>query len=192
MSGLRPPEGKAQTQIRQFGTTTSELQALSQWLKALAVTPVALGIDRGVLASDLRDPGGGLPGFWLLTPNTCMRCARAQDRCERCPNGSGGLAAPRIAHKASLRAPAVAEGVAASWCATGATWWERRAQVVNELQKTLELANIKLAGVVSDITGVERPGDAAGDCCRAVGPESFKRVGAKGVCAKRRRLWDER
>lgn len=31
---------------------------------------------------------------------------------------------------------------------------QRRVQVVNELQKTLETANIKLAGVVSDITGV--------------------------------------
>jgi len=64
----------------------------------------------------------------------------------------------------------------------------RRAQVANELQKTLELANIKLASVVSDITGVSATEMLQHIVAGTGTPESLSELGRGALRKKKEAL----
>jgi len=135
---------------RSFGTTTPDLLELRDWLSGLGVTHVAMestgsywkpiynilegGFELLVVNSSHMK---GIPGcktdvkdaFWIadLLRHGLLRASFIPDQGQR-----------ELRELTRHRSSVV----------------QKRAQVVNELQKALESANIKLQSVVSDITGV--------------------------------------
>ncbi len=143
-------QGQAQKRTRQFGTTTPELMELAQWLAGLKVSqlarestgvywrPVYEVLEKGLRVMVINAQHvQALPGRktdvgdaeWLgdLLRHGLLKSSYVPSRWQR-----------ELRELVRHRRNRV----------------QRRAQVVNELQRLLDLANIKLAGVVSDITGV--------------------------------------
>ena len=141
--------GQVQSETRTFGTTTTEVLALSDWLRGHQVTHVAME-STGVYWKPIHNLLEGV--FELLVVNARAikavpgRKTDVKDAewiCDLLRHGllRGSFIPPRpqrqvrelTRHRANLVG--------------------RRAQGVNELQKCLEGTNIKLASVVTDITG---------------------------------------
>lgn len=143
-------DGQVQQEVRTFGTTTPEILALAAWLKSLAVNSVAME-STGVYWIPIYNLLEG--DFELLVVNAQHIKAvpgRKTDvtDCEwigqlhRHGLLKGSFVPPKpqrqlrelVRHRTNVV--------------------ERRSQSVNELQKVLETGNIKLASVVSEMTGV--------------------------------------
>src|ERR1044071_6208702 len=133
--------GKAEKQMRQFGTTTPELQELVEWLRSFSVTHVAME-STGVYWR---------PIYEILEEAVTMVVVNAQHvhalPGRKTDAGDAEWLGDLLRH--GLLKPSY---VPPRWqrelrelVRFRRNLVQRRAQVANELQKTLELANIKLA-----------------------------------------------
>ena len=143
-------DGQVQQEVRTFGTTTGEILGLAEWLKSQAVDSVAME-STGVYWIPIYNLLEG--SFELLVVNahhlkavpgrkTDVSDAQWISQLHRHGLLKGSFVPPKpqrqlrelVRHRTNVV--------------------ERRSQSINELQKVLETANIKLASVVSEITGV--------------------------------------
>src|SRR5262249_48973995 len=143
-------DGTLSTHLRSFGTTTAELLTLVAWLSSLEVTHVAME-SSGEFWKPVYNLLEG--SFTVLVVNAAQ--------IKYVPGGSAHVKA----------AGCIAEFLAPGWpgppfappapqralrdlTRQRTHLVQERASVVNRMQKVLEWANIKLASVVTDITGV--------------------------------------
>ncbi len=143
-------DGQVQQEVRTFGTTTGEILALAEWLKSHGVESVAME-STGVYWIPVYNLLEG--DFELVVVNahhmkavpgrkTDVSDAEWIAQLHRHGLLKGSFVPPKpqrqlrelVRHRTNVV--------------------ERRSQSVNELQKVLETGNIKLASVVSEITGV--------------------------------------
>ncbi len=143
-------DGQVQQEVRTFGTTTGEILALAEWLKSHGVESVAME-STGVYWIPVYNLLEG--DFQLVVVNahhmkavpgrkTDVSDAEWIAQLHRHGLLKGSFVPPKpqrqlrelVRHRTNVV--------------------ERRSQSVNELQKVLETGNIKLASVVSEITGV--------------------------------------
>jgi transposase len=143
-------DGQVQPEKRTFGTTTGEILAMAEWLKSLEVTSVAME-STGVY---------WIPVYNLLEGSFELLVVNAQHM-KAVPGRKTDLSdAEWIAqlHRYGLLKgsfiPPKPQRQLRELVRHRTNVVERRTQSVNELQKVLETANIKLASVVSEITGV--------------------------------------
>src|SRR6266699_1529782 len=143
-------DGQVRQEVRTFGTTTGEILAMAEWLKSFQVDSVAMestGVYWVPIYNLLEE------SFKLLVVNaqhmkavpghkTDVSDAEWIGQLHRHGLLKGSFVPPKpqrqlrelVRHRTNVV--------------------ERRSQSVNELQKVLETGNIKLASVVSEITGV--------------------------------------
>jgi transposase len=147
---LPGPGGTVSKEIRTFGTMTAELLALGDWLEAGGVTHVAMestGVYWKPVWNLFEDR------FDLLLVNAAhVKVVPGRKR----DVGDAQWLADLLRHgllRASFVPDRPAREVRELTRYRSALVRERTAEV-NRLQKTLEGANIKLASVVSDVTGV--------------------------------------
>ena len=142
--------GRPHKEVRTFGTMTAELLALRDWLVAAGVTHVAMestGVYWKPIWNLLEEQ------FALLLVNA--RHVKAVPG-RKSDVGDAEWLADLLRH-GLLRAsfvPDRPERELRELTRYRTNLVRTRSQEVNRLQKTLEGANIKLASVVSDITGV--------------------------------------
>ena len=145
------PADRDGDRVRQFGANTADLQEIVAWLKKCRVTTIALestGVYWIPLFELLESEGFQVS---LIEPGQLSRCGAPQDRRARRPMD------PAAAHLRPVARVVSAPGFRAGACAY---WRQRQMQVryaashVQHMQKALEQMNVKLAEVVSDITGV--------------------------------------
>lgn len=144
------PEGKAHQEVRRFGTFTNQLLGLSDWLKGLGVTHVAME-STGVFWKPIYNILEG--GFEILlvnarhvknVPGRKTDVRDCQWLAQLLQHGllRGSFIPPReqreLRDLTRHRTQLVSE----------------KARVANRIQKTLEDANIKLASVATDVLGV--------------------------------------
>ena len=159
-------DGRPARAIRRFGTMTAELEAPAAWLAERAVTHVALegtGVYWQPVWNILEERGG----FELVLANA--RHVKAVPGRKTDVRDSEWLA--ELLRHGLIRGsyvPDRAQRELRELTRYRAALGEERAAHVNRLQKTLESANVKLASVASDVTGVsaramlaELVGDAA-------------------------------
>jgi|SoiMethySBSTD1v2_1073268.scaffolds.fasta_scaffold388950_2 transposase len=142
--------GNVEQEIRTFATYTSDLLALSDWLKSHGVTHVAME-STGVYWKPAYNLLEGL--FELLVVNA--RHVKAVPGRKTDVKDAEWLA--DLLRHGLLRGsyiPARPQRQLRELTRHRANVVQRRAQAVNELQKCLESTNIKLASVATDITGV--------------------------------------
>lgn len=143
-------DGKPQKEIRSFGTMTSDLLELSDWLMQAGCTHVAME-STGVYWK---------PIFNLLEDRFNLLLVNAQ-HVKRVPGRKTDVAdcewIADLLHHGLLTAsfvPERAERELRELTRYRSSLVRERSAEVNRLQKTLEGANIKLASVVSEVTGV--------------------------------------
>ncbi len=143
-------DGQVSQEVRTFGTTTGEILALAEWLKSQEVNSVAME-STGVY---------WVPVYNLLEGALELLVVNAQHM-KAVPGRKTDVSdAEWIAqlHRHGLLrgsfVPPKPQRQLREVVRHRTNVVERRSQSVNELQKVLETANIKLASVVSEITGV--------------------------------------
>lgn len=137
-------------QTRSFGTTTPELLQLRDWLAGLGVTHVAMESTGSYWK----------PVYNLLEGDFALLVANAAHM-KAVPGRKTDVAdaewiADLLRH-GLLRAsfvPELGQRELRELTRHRSSLVQKRTQAVNELQKALESSNLKLQGVVSDITGV--------------------------------------
>lgn len=147
---LLAADGSLTTQVRSFGTTTSALLDLLAWLLSLEITHVAME-STGEFWK---------PVFNLLEGQLTILVVNAA-HIKYVPGRKTDVKdaewiAELLAHgllRASFVPPAPQRALR-DLTRQRTTLIQERASVVNRMQKVLEWANIKLASVVTDITGV--------------------------------------
>lgn len=143
-------KGRHQKEVRTFGTMTPDLLALSDWLTAAGCTHVAME-STGVYWKPVYNLLEGL--FELLVVNA-QHIKRVPGR--KTDVMDAEWVADLLQH-GLLRAsfvPPTDQRQLRDLTRHRSTLVAERARIVNRLQKVLEDANIKLASVASDITGV--------------------------------------
>jgi transposase len=143
-------DGRVQKEVRTFGTMTADLLALADWLTALGCTHVAME-STGVYWK---------PIFNLLDPLFHLLVVNAQ-HLKAVPGRKTDVKdaewiASLLRHgllQGSFIPPAPQREVR-DLTRHRSTLVQERARLVNRLQKVLEDANIKLASVATDVTGV--------------------------------------
>ncbi len=143
-------DGQVQQQTKKFGTFTPDLLALSDWLTSQQVTHVAME-STGVYWKPVYNLLEGL--FQLLVVNA--HHIKAVPGRKTDVNDAEWIA-DLLRHglvRGSFIPPARQRQLR-ELTRHRSNLVQRRAQAVNELQKCLEGTNIKLASVVTDITGV--------------------------------------
>lgn len=147
---ITPATGKASREARSFGTMTAELLALSDWLQSHLVTHVAME-STGVYWRPIYNLFEG--HFELLVVNA--------QHIKAVPGRKTDVAdaewiADLLRHGLVRGSfiPPQAQRELRELTRHRSNLVVRRAQTSNEMQRTLEGANIKLASVASDITGV--------------------------------------
>lgn len=142
--------GRRRKEVRTFGTMTQDLLALADWLTAAGCTHVAME-STGVYWKPVYNLLEGL--FELLVVNA-QHIRRVPGR--KTDVQDAEWIADLLQH-GLLRGsfvPATAQRQLRELTRHRSTLVAERARIVNRLQKVLEDANIKLAAVASDITGV--------------------------------------
>jgi transposase len=145
-------DGQPQPVLKRFGTMTEDLAALAQWLAEQAVTQVALestGVYWQPVWNILEEHGG----FELLLVNA--RHIKAVPGRKTDVKDAQWLA--ELLRHGLVRAsfvPDRAQRELRELTRYRTALIEERTAHVNRLQKSLESANIKLAAVASDVTGV--------------------------------------
>jgi transposase len=141
--------GSRHKEVRRFGAMTADLIALGQWLRAAGCTHVAME-STGIFWK---------PVFNVLEDVCEIVVANAQHikglPGRKTDSGDAEWIADLLQH-GLLRAsfiPSRAQREVRDLTRHRATLIAERARIVNRLQKVLEDANIKLAGVASDIMG---------------------------------------
>jgi transposase len=147
---IPPAKGRPSKEIRTFGTMTADLLALGDWLEEVGVTHVAMestGVYWKPVWNLLEDR------FTLLLVNAAhVRVVPGRKR----DVGDAEWLADLLRH-GLLRGSFVPDRPARELrelTRYRSSLVRERTAEVNRLQKTLEGANIKLASVVSDVTGV--------------------------------------
>jgi transposase len=143
-------KGRRRKEVRTFGTMTQDLLALSDWLTAAGCTHVAME-STGVYWKPVYNLLEGL--FDLLVVNA-QHIKRVPGR--KTDVQDAEWIADLLQH-GLLRGsfvPPTAQRQLRDLTRHRSTLVAERARIVNRLQKVLEDANIKLAAVASDITGV--------------------------------------
>jgi transposase len=152
------PKGKLQKEIRTFGTMTQDLLALAAWLTSQGVTHVAME-STGEFWK---------PVYNLLEGSFTVLVVNAQ-HIKTVPGRKTDVKdaewiADLLRHgllKGSF-IPPLPQRDLRDLTRQRTNLVQERARVVNQLQKVLEWANIKLASVVSDIMGVSARAMLAG------------------------------
>ena len=147
---LLNPDGSLTTQVRSFGTTTSSLLDLLAWLLSFEISHVAME-STGEFWK---------PVFNLLEGQVTIVVVNAA-HIKYVPGRKSDVKdaewiAELLAHgllRPSFVPPAPQRALR-DLTRQRTTLIQERASVVNRLQKVLEWANIKLASVVTDVTGV--------------------------------------
>ena len=145
-------DGRAERTVRRFGTMTEDLVALAAWLAERAVAHVAMestGVYWQPVWNILEEHGG----FELLLVNA--RHIKAVPGRKTDVRDSEWLA--ELLRHGLVRGsyvPDRAQRELRELTRYRTALIEERTAHVNRLQKTLESANIKLAAVASDVTGV--------------------------------------
>ncbi|HJZ46355.1 MAG TPA: IS110 family transposase [Roseiflexaceae bacterium] len=143
-------DGTLSTHLRSFGTTTAELLTLVAWLSSLEVTHVAME-SSGEFWKPVYNLLEG--SFTVLVVNAAQikyvpgRKTDVKDAEWIAELLAHGLLRPSFVPPAPQRA-------LRDLTRQRTHLVQERASVVNRMQKVLEWANIKLASVVTDITGV--------------------------------------
>jgi transposase len=157
--------GRSAKEVRTFGTMAADLEALAAWLEERGVTHVAME-STGVYWKPLWNV---LEGRFALLLANAQHVKQVPGR-KTDVKDSEWLA--ELLRHGLLRGsfvPARAERELRELTRYRSSLVRERTAEVNRLQKTLEGANIKLASVVSDVTGVsaramlERLAAGAGD-----------------------------
>ncbi len=148
---LRPGEdGASVRETRTFGTMTDALLALRDWLSAAGCTHVVME-STGVYWKPAYHVIDGLCAVWVVNAahvkNVPGRKTDAQDAEWLADLLQHGLLRPSVV-------PDRAQRALRDLTRTRTSLIEQRTAVVNRIQGVLEDANIKLAGVASDIMGV--------------------------------------
>jgi transposase len=144
------PDGQVRKEIRTFGTTTDQILALGAWLQSQGVKSVAME-SSGVY---------WVPIYNLLEEQFELVVVNAQHMKAVPGRKTDVQDAEWIAelHRHGLLrgsfVPPKPQRQLREVVRHRTNVVERRSQSINELQKVLESANIKLASVVSEITGV--------------------------------------
>jgi transposase len=146
---LTQPDGSVQREVRTFGTMTADLLALSDWLDAWGIAVVALE-STGVFwrpVFNLLEEGHEIvlvnPQHMKAVPG---RKTDVKDAAWLADLLRHGLLQPSFIPPAPIRA--LRELVRYR-----RTLVQERVRGVNRIQKVLELANIKLAAVASEVLG---------------------------------------
>jgi len=147
---VRPSTERSSTrETRTFGTTTQALEELRAWLKAADCTHVALE-STGVYWKPVYHVLEGLCSVWLVNAqhikNVPGRKTDVRDAEWLAELLQHGLVRPSFV-------PDRAQRELRDLTRTRTTLIEERTALVNRLQAVLEDANIKLAGVASDVMG---------------------------------------
>jgi len=148
---VRPSTERSSTrETRTFGTTTQALEELRAWLKAAECTHVALE-STGVYWKPIYHVLEGLCSVWVVNAqhikNVPGRKTDVRDAEWLAELLQHGLVRPSFV-------PDRAQRELRDLTRTRTTLIEERTALVNRLQAVLEDANIKLAGVASDVMGV--------------------------------------
>jgi transposase len=147
---VEPVAGPAHKEVRTFGTMTADVEALASWLRDAGCTHVAM-----------ESTGVYWKPIWnLLEAEFVLLLANAQ-HVKRVPGRKTDVSdaewlADLLRHGLlpSSRVPDRAQRELQELTRYRTKLIRERAAEVNRLQKTLEGANIKLAGVASNIVGV--------------------------------------
>ncbi|MCZ7570810.1 MAG: IS110 family transposase [Ardenticatenaceae bacterium] len=144
------PDGTGRRETRTFGTTTSEVVAVSEWLTSRGITPIAMEST----GEDWK------PVSNLLAANCEVLGVKAAPRKHVPGRKTDGTDAEWIAEllrPGLLRAsfmPPLAQRARRDLTRQRTILVQERAAGVNRLQKGLEWADLKLSGVVTDVVGV--------------------------------------
>ena len=144
------PKGKPQKEIRTFGTTTRDLLALADWLTSKGVTHVAMEST-----GEYWKPVYNLleASFTVLVVNAQhIKTVPGRKTDVKDAEWIADVLRPGLL-KASF-IPPLPQRDLRDLTRQRTNLVQDRARVVNQLQKVLEWANIKLASVASDIMGV--------------------------------------
>ncbi len=146
--------GEAQKEVRTFGTVTQDVLALCDWLREAGCTHVAME-STGVYWKPLYNVMEG--HFEVLVVNA-QHVKTVPGR--KTDVGDAEWIADLLQHgllRGSFIPPAPQRELR-EFTRYRISLMQERARTINRLQKTLEGANIKLASVASDITGVSGRG----------------------------------
>jgi len=142
--------GQADKALRTFGTMTPDLLALADWLKVAECTHVAME-STGVFWKPIYNLLEGL--FELLVVNAQqLKAVPGRKTDVRDAEWLADLLRHGLV-RASFVPPTPQRDVR-ELTRTRSTLVEERARVINRIQKLLEDANLKLAAVATDITGL--------------------------------------
>jgi transposase len=146
----RNTNGERIIETATFGTTTSDILEMSEWLD-LAETKVVAMESTGVLWRPIWNLLEGNFDLILVNPRDVKqvpgRKTDATDAQWIAELVEHGLVSPSFV-------PPPAQRVLRDLTRTRSTLVRQRAENVNRIQKTLETANIKLGSVATDIMGV--------------------------------------
>jgi transposase len=181
---ITSPSGKAEKRVGQFGTTTPDLQELVRWLQGLSVSHIAME-STGVYWR---------PVYEILEEAFSIIVVNAQ-HVHALPGRKTDMADAEWLGDLLRHGLLKPSYVPPRWqrelrelVRFRRNLVQRRAQVANELQKTLELANIKLASVVSDITGVSATEMLQHMVAGTGNPESLSELGRGALRKKKEAL----
>jgi transposase len=147
---LTPPSGPATKTVRTFGTMTSDLLALADWLASAGCTHVAME-STGVFWRPIYNLLEGL--FELLVVNAQhLKAVPGRKTDVRDAEWLADLLRHGLVRASCV--PPTPQREVRELTRTRTTLVEERARIVNRIQKALEDANLKLAAVATDITGV--------------------------------------
>jgi transposase len=143
------PAGKAAQQVRTFGTVTAELLALSDWLAEQGVTHVAME-STGVFWKPIFNLLEGRFEVLLVNARHIKQVPGRKTDVKDCA-WIAQLLQHGLLRGSFVPPPPVRE--LRDLTRQRARLVEERAAVANRVQKVLEDANVKLAGVASDVLG---------------------------------------
>jgi len=147
---LTPPSGPAAKTVRTFGTMTSDLLALADWLTSAGCTHVAME-STGVFWRPIYNLLEGL--FELLVVNAQhLKAVPGRKTDVRDAEWIADLLRHGLVRASCI--PPTPQREVRELTRTRTTLVEERARIVNRIQKVLEDANLKLAAVATDITGL--------------------------------------
>lgn len=147
---ITPPQGEATKETRSFGTMTEDLLALRDWLQSQGVTHAAME-STGVYWKPVYNVLEG--GFELLVVNAQhIKAVPGRKTDVADAEWIGDLLRHGLLRGSFV--PPQPQRELRELTRHRSNLVGKRAQAANELQKILESGNIKLASVVSDITGV--------------------------------------
>ena len=139
------PEGR---EIRRFGTTTSKLLELADWLKEQEVSPVAME-STGVYWNRCTIFWRTSSASWWSTPPTSRRCRGARQT-SRTPSGLPSCCNTACCGPAFPERP---QRELRELTRYRRSLIQERSREANRIQKLLEGANIKLSSVATDVLG---------------------------------------